>query len=83
MANKILFTSKKADGDNKVHVIAAKRFKLFNLMVYSSHVKANARIIYNIPYPNKLFAQSDVTITFLGVRKTFLENGYSLGNFSV
>jgi len=52
-------------------------------MVYFSHLKANAHIIYNIPYPNKLFTQSDVTITFLlGVRKTFLENGNSLGNFS-
>jgi len=40
MANKILFTSKKAGGDNKVHVITAKRFKLFSLMVYSSHLKS-------------------------------------------
>jgi len=63
MGNKVLFTSKKAYGDNKVHVIAAKRFKLFSLMVYSSHLKVNVRIIYNIPYP-KLFTQSDVTITF-------------------
>ena len=60
---KILFTSKKVDGDNKVHVIAAKRFKLFSLMVYSSQLKANVRIIYNIAYP-KLFTQSDVTLTF-------------------
>jgi len=40
VANKILFMSSKAGGDNKVHVIAAKRFKLFSLKVHSSHLKS-------------------------------------------
>ena len=73
-------------GDNKVHDFTLLLRNDLNFSAWWCIPliwKANVLIIYNIPYPNKLFTQSDVTITFLGVRKTFSENGKSLENFSI